>query len=167
MTRSATQPSIRGGSWKSLIVFLLACYLIAALGGLATESSVGTWYQELEKPSFNPPNWLFGPVWTVLYALIAVAGWSVWRLRPSSSVAVALGLFALQLALNLAWTVVFFGLRAPGAALIGIGLLLAAVVANTVAFWRLDRSAAVLLFPYVGWVAFAALLNAAIWRLNS
>ena len=155
------------GSWRSLIVFLLLCYGVATIGGLVTDSSLGTWYRDLAKPSFNPPDWLFGPVWTVLYALIAVAGWSIWRLRPHPAVRAALWVFALQLLLNLSWTAFFFGLRSPALALMAISLLMVVIAANIVLFWRLDQSAAWLLVPYLFWVGFATALNAAIWSLNS
>lgn len=150
----------------ALAGFILLCLLVAAVGGAVTASSVGTWYQGLAKPSFNPPDWVFGPVWTTLYVLMAIAAWRVWRLelarrRP------ALALWALQLALNLCWSFVFFGARAIGPALAEIVVLLAAILATLVLFWRLDRLAGALLVPYAAWVAFAAVLNAALWRLNA
>jgi tryptophan-rich sensory protein len=150
----------------ALAGFILLCLLVAAVGGAVTASSVGTWYQGLAKPSFNPPDWVFGPVWTTLYILMAIAAWRVWRLelarrRP------ALALWALQLALNLCWSFVFFGARAIGPALAEIVVLLAAILATLVLFWRLDRLAGALLVPYAAWVAFAAVLNAALWRLNA
>jgi tryptophan-rich sensory protein len=149
-----------------LIVFLLLCYGVATIGGLVTGPSVGTWYRELAKPSFNPPDWLFGPVWTVLYAFIAVAGWSIWRLRPEPTVRSALWVYALQLFLNLSWSVLFFGLRSPAFGLIAICLLFIAIVVTIPVFWRLDQSAAWLLLPYLFWVGFAVVLNASIWALN-
>lgn len=150
----------------SLLVFLASCFAVAALGGAATASSVGTWYQALAKPAFNPPDWVFAPVWSLLYLTIALAGWRVWRRRARAGARAALAVYALQLALNLGWSLVFFGARQIGAALVEIALLLAAIAATQVLFYRVDRPAAWLLAPYAGWVAFAALLNAALWHLN-
>ena len=147
-------------------VFLALCLGVSALGGLATASSVGTWYQTLAKPAFNPPNWVFAPVWTTLYFMMAIAGWRVWRRDGLQRARWALSLFALQLALNLAWSIVFFGLRSIGAALVEIVVLLLAILATTVVFWQRDRAAGMLFIPYAAWVGFAAILNAALWRLN-
>jgi benzodiazapine receptor len=147
-------------------VFLGICLAVSAFGGIATASSVGTWYQALAKPSFNPPDWLFAPVWTALYFMMAVAGWRVWRRDGLRDAWWALSLFGLQLMLNLAWSIVFFGLRSIGAALIEIVVLLIAVLATTVVFWRRDRAAGALFVPYASWVAFATVLNAALWQLN-
>ncbi|NNG03974.1 MAG: tryptophan-rich sensory protein [Inquilinus sp.] len=146
--------------------FLLACLAVSLLGGLVTATSVGTWYPTLAKPPFNPPAWLFGPVWTALYAMMAVAGWRVWRRAGFVVGRRPLIAFAVQLLLNLGWSAIFFGLRWPGGALVEIVLLLAAVAATMVLFWRIDRWAGWLFLPYLGWTAFAALLNASIWWLN-
>jgi len=149
--------------------FLALCFAVAGAGGAITASSVGGWYQALAKPAFNPPDWIFGPVWTVLYALIAVAGWRAWRLRgwtTRGALNPELLAWAVQLGLNLCWSFVFFGARLIGAALIEIVVLLAAIVVTTRLFWRVDRTAALLLVPYAAWVAYATLLNAALWRLN-
>ena len=148
------------------IAFLVLCLAVAALGGAATASSVGNWYPTLAKPAFNPPNWIFAPVWTALYFMMAVAGWRVWRRDGLRRARWALTLFALQLALNLAWSILFFGMRSIGAALIEIVLLLLAILATALAFWKRERAAGMLFIPYAAWVAFAAVLNAAIWRLN-
>ena len=148
----------------ALAVFLILCLGIGALGALATASSVATWYQTLVKPSFNPPDWVFAPVWTSLYVMIALAGWRVWR-RDGLRGAVAWA-YAAQLALNLAWPFLFFGLRSLGAAAIGSMLLLASVSWTTRLFLVRDRSAGLLFIPYLLWVAFATVLTVAIWRLN-
>ena len=148
------------------IAFLVLCLAVAALGGAATASSVGNWYPTLAKPAFNPPNWIFAPVWTALYFMMAVAGWRVWRSDGLRRARWALTLFALQLALNLGWSILFFGMHSIGAALIEIVVLLLAILATALAFWRHDRAAGMLFVPYAAWVAFAAVLNAAIWRLN-
>lgn len=149
-----------------LVVALLVVFAAAAVGGSATSSSVGDWYQALRKPSFNPPGWVFGPVWTALYAMMAVAAWLVWLRRGLADAQLPLALFGLQLALNMAWSVLFFGLRSPGLAVADIGLLWAAIAGTLVAFWRVSVPAGVLLLPYLAWVSFAALLNYAIWTLN-
>lgn len=149
-----------------LLAFLVICLGISVAGGAATASSVGTWYQTLQKPSFNPPNWLFAPVWTALYIMMAIAGWRVWRAHGLRGARAAMALFAVQLALNLAWSFLFFGYRMIGAALIEIVLLLMAILVTTVLFWKRDRLAGMLFVPYAGWVAFATILNFALWRLN-
>jgi benzodiazapine receptor len=151
--------------YTGLAAFVAINAAVSALGGWATAKSVGTWYQALAKPGFNPPDWVFAPVWTALYLMIAVAGWRAWR-RGGDEARRALVVYAVQLALNLSWSFVFFGARLVGPALLVIAALLAAIVANAALFWRLDRWAGMLLVPYAGWVSFAALLNAAIWRLN-
>jgi benzodiazapine receptor len=149
--------------------FLALSFAVAGAGGAITATSVGGWYQGLAKPWFNPPDWVFGPVWTALYAMIALAAWRVWRLRAwraQGGLEPALLVWSVQLALNLCWSFVFFGARMIGAALLEIVVLLAAIVVTLRLFWRIDRIAAWLLAPYAAWVAFATLLNAALWRLN-
>jgi translocator protein len=149
----------------ALAGFLAACFAVSTLGALSTASGVDTWYPTLAKPPFNPPAWVFGPVWTTLYVMIAVAGWRVWR-RVGFSDRRAFALYGLQLALNLMWSVVFFGLREIGAAFLELVLLWAAIAANAAAFRKHDRIAGLLLLPYLAWVSFAGVLNAAIWMLN-
>jgi len=149
-----------------LLAFLVICFGVSVAGGAATASSVGTWYQTLQKPPFNPPDWLFAPVWTVLYVMMAVAGWRVWRTHGLRGASAAMTLFGIQLALNLVWSFVFFGYRLIGAALIEIVVLLVAIVMTTILLWRRDRLAGVLFIPYAGWVAFATTLNFALWQLN-
>jgi len=153
-------------AYTTLALFILLNAAISALGGWVTASSVGTWYLTLEKPSFNPPNWIFAPVWGALYVMIAIAGWRAWRRSTGPQRQLALTAYAVQLALNLSWSFVFFGARLIGPALAAIAALLAAILANAYLFWRIDRAAAALLLPYAAWVSFATLLNAALWRLN-
>lgn len=148
------------------LFFLFLCYGAAALGSYWTSSSVSTWYAELRKPSFNPPNWIFAPVWSALYFLMATSGWLVWRKAGWSGARFALTLFAGQLTLNVAWSGLFFALRRPGMALIEIVFLLGAIVATAVTFRPVSGLAFWLMVPYALWVAFAALLNFKIWRLN-
>lgn len=144
----------------ALVVFVLlvAC---AALFGARFEP--GDWYASLAKPPLTPPNWVFAPVWSVLYLFIAVAGWLVWK---KDGARCALLLWAAQLILNALWSFIFFGLERPGTALAEISLLLVAVLATAFAFVRVHRPAAALLLPYAVWVAFAGYLNAGIWYLN-
>lgn len=151
----------------ALVAFAVACFAAAGLGSLLTGTSVGTWYAALQKPAWTPPNWVFGPVWTMLYVMMAVAAWLVWGGRGDHQVALPLSLFAVQLALNVAWSGLFFGLRSPGAAFADIVLLGGAIVATLVSFWRVRAAAGVLLAPYLAWVLFASALNLAIWRLNA
>jgi benzodiazapine receptor len=140
--------------------WLVLCFGAAALGA---RFRPGTWYAGLRKPAWNPPNWLFAPVWTVLYAMMAVAAWLVWRHTGLSSEG---ALFVLQLALNAAWTWLFFGIKRPALALVDIIVLWLAIGATIVAFWNVQLLPGVLLVPYLAWVTFAAALNAALWRLN-
>jgi translocator protein len=155
--------------WVVLAALLAASAVVAAAGGLFTQTAPGSWYAGLRLPAWQPPGWLFGPVWTVLYIVMAVAAWRVWDRGRRAGVPVggALGLYFVQLALNLGWTLVFFGLEAPFLAFLEIVLLLAAIVATMLAFVRIDRLAGALFVPYVAWVTFAAALNFAIWRLNA
>jgi benzodiazapine receptor len=148
-----------------LIVCLAAVAAAAAIGGYATSLGLDEWYRALAKPAWNPPDWLFGPVWTLLYILMALAAWLVW-MRGWKAAKYALTLFVVQLILNAAWSWLFFGWRQPGWAFVELVILLAAIIATAVAFARVKPTAAWLLAPYLAWVAFAGLLNFTIWRLN-
>jgi tryptophan-rich sensory protein len=150
----------------ALAAFLLLCLGVSALGGLATSTSVGTWYQTLTKPAFNPPDWVFAPVWTTLFVMMAIAGWRVWRTPPISIRSSALWAFGVQLVLNLAWSALFFWMRSIGLALIEISVFWVSLVGTTILFWRVDRIAGALFLPYVAWVSFAVVLNAALRHLN-
>ena len=150
-----------GGSAALLIASFGLVAVVAAIGGVATSRSVGDWYDSLDRAPWNPPAWLFGPAWTILYVLMAVAAWLVAREGlGDSAVRVALTLYLVQLALNLGWSIVFFGLRRPGLALVVIGALFVAITATAIAFHGISPTAAWLLVPYLAWVAFAASLNA-------
>ena len=157
---------LSGRNLVALAGFVALCFAVAAAGGAVTATSVETWYAGLAKPPFNPPDWVFGPVWTALYLMIAVAGWRVWRRRSESGAWLALGAWGVQLSLYLSWSMLFFGARMIGAALVEIAVLLAAILITAALFWRIDRIAGVLLVPYAAWVGFATVLNAALWRLN-
>ena len=143
------------------IIFL--CLGAGALGALVTAPAIPTWYATLAKPWFNPPNWIFAPVWTALYVMMAVSAWLVWRRGASGA---DRALFVIQLALNIAWSQLFFGLHRVDLALIDIVLLLAAIAAAALSFRTRSAVAALLLVPYLAWVSFATVLNFAIWRLN-
>ena len=150
--------------WMVLAGFVLLCFAAAAMGSGLTKVSVQTWYPTLRKPRFNPPNWVFGPVWSALYLMMATAAWLVWR---SAGWTAALTLFFAQLALNVLWSALFFGMRSPGAAFAEIALLWCTIVLTTIGFAATSALAAALMLPYVAWVAFAAVLNFSIWRLNT
>jgi benzodiazapine receptor len=152
----------------ALGIALAAPFLVAAIGGIATGSSVSTWYPILKKPVWNPPAWVFGPVWTLLYLMMGIASWLVWQIRVQNEAQVrsALGWYGLQLGLNLLWSVIFFGLRQVGLALIEIVALWSTLLITIVKFERIRRDAAGLLLPYLLWTTFAAALNATIWWLN-
>ncbi|HEX6307718.1 MAG TPA: TspO/MBR family protein [Longimicrobiales bacterium] len=146
-----------------LVVALAVCFGAAAVGA---QFMPGPWYDQLAKPAWTPPGAVFGPVWTVLYALMAVAAWLVWKRRRDAPVGFALAMFALQLVLNAAWSWLFFGLERPDLALVDIAVLWCAILVTTIAFWRVRPVAGGLLLPYIAWVTFAAALNWQIWQLN-
>jgi benzodiazapine receptor len=152
--------------WLPLGLFFLLALGAAALGGLATATSVNTWYPTLRKPEWNPPSWIFRPVWTFLYVLMAVATWRAWRIGDTVAARRTVSLYSAQLTLSILWSILFFGLRQPGAALVDIVVLWGVLLVILVRFWHLDRLAAMLWAPVVAWVSFAAILNAAIWSLN-
>ena len=146
---------------------IIAVAAASGIGQLATFPNLAPWYAGLVKPSFNPPNWVFAPVWTTLYVLMAFAVWRILRLPEASAARrLALTLFFVQLALNAAWSWMFFGVHNLLLGAINIVPQLLVIVATVVAFHRLDRIAAWCLAPLVAWVAFASVLNIAIWQLN-
>jgi tryptophan-rich sensory protein len=126
----------------------------------------GAWYASLAKPSWNPPNAIFGPVWSVLYVLMGVAAWLVWRKAGFSNAGAALILFVVQLVLNALWSYLFFGLHRPDMAFLDIVALWVVILVVAALFWRVDRIAGGLMVPYVAWVTFASYLNFVLWRLN-
>ena len=157
------------GTAKDLLALILLvgiCVGIGGLGGAVTVSNLTDWYPTLNKPSFNPPNWVFRPVWTTLFVMMGVAAWRVWRAADRDTTRAPLAFFALQLAVNLGWSVAFFGLRDPGLAVAVILVLDLLVLTTALLFRRIDGLAAMLLVPYLAWIAFATILNIAIWRLN-
>ena len=138
-----------------------------AIGGIVTAGAIPTWYAGLAKPAWNPPNAVFGPVWTVLYVAMGIALAVVWQRSLDPRRRRAVIVFGVQLVLNLAWTLTFFGLRQPGLAVLVIGVLWITIAATIVAFGSINRLAAALLVPYLAWVTFASALNVAVWQLNA
>jgi tryptophan-rich sensory protein len=155
-------------NWFQLIGAIVLCQAAGILGAFFTVKAIPAWYAKLKKPSFNPPNWIFGPVWTVLYTLMGVVLYRLWQLEPGTDGRfLALFLFFLQLALNALWTPIFFGLRALWPALIEVLLMLAAIIVVTLQLTRVDMVSAWLMAPYIVWVSFATRLNYAYAKLNS
>lgn len=148
----------------ALAGFLTVCIGAGALGGAFTARSVKTWYPTLRKPSWNPPSWVFGPVWTALYICMGIAGWLVWR--EGAIMGLPGVLFAVQLGLNVVWSWLFFFRQRPDRAFAEILVLLAAVLTTTLVFWPISQAAGLLFVPYLLWVGFASVLNAAVRRLN-
>ena len=160
MTASSKQKDILG-----LISWLLVSFAVSAIGALASIEA-RSFYGQLTQPAWAPPAWIFGPVWTALYALMAVAAWLVWRAGGFDMHRTALTLFLVQLALNAIWSWLFFALHWGAAALADIFLLWIFILATLIAFWRIRPLAAVLLMPYLAWVSFASVLNYSVWQLN-
>lgn len=162
-------PRSRPTGWRSLLAllgFVAVCLMVGAIGGMMTAPAIDGWYRGLAKPSFTPPDAVFGPVWTVLYVIMGVAAWRIWRVAGLIRGRAALRLFGTQLMLNLLWTFLFFVLQSPAAAFVEILLLIAGIVATIVAFRQHDKWAELAMVPYLMWVLFAAVLNGAIWYLN-
>jgi tryptophan-rich sensory protein len=153
--------------WLGLACAIAVCFVAAGIGSLYTRPAIPVWYASLQKPAWNPPNWAFGPVWTLLYLMMAVAVWLVWRERGFAGARLAITLFALQLLLNAFWSIIFFGWRQPAFALVEIFFLWAVIFATMLCFWQISQPAAWLMCPYLLWVTFAGFLNLAIARLNS
>ncbi len=155
------------GEVKNLAAAIAIPQVSGGLGAVAVAANVRTWYQAIKKPSWNPPSWLFGPVWTVLYLMMGIASWLVWRERARDPEAQeALKLYGIQLGLNAIWTPLFFGFHQIGLAAAEIAVLWVAILATIARFYRIRPAAGLLLVPYHLWTTFAAILNATIWRLN-
>jgi translocator protein len=158
----SVRPS-RARSALTLGGWLFAVFAAASMGGFFHP---GEWYARLEKPAWNPPNWIFGPVWTALYIIMAVTAWMVWKRGGFASQRASLLLFLLQLLFNALWSPLFFGLHKPGLAFVDLVLLWLALLATIAAFWKTRPAAGAMLLPYLAWVTFAGALNFALWRLN-
>ena len=150
-----------------LIIAIIVSELAGIIGSVFTTPSIAGWYAGIAKPALNPPAWVFGPVWTTLFALMGIAAFLVWKKGlDRKDIKIALGIFIGQLVLNTLWSIIFFGLHSPGGALIEIVFLWLAILATIVVFYKISRPAAWLLVPYILWVSFAMYLNYAIWALN-
>lgn len=147
-----------------LIGFISLCLAVGGVSGYFTVAGVREWFPTLVKPSFNPPSWLFAPVWTVLYIMMGIAAWLVWR--QGGDIHLALWMFFIQLGLNFLWSFLFFSLRRIDVALVEILVLWISIATTLCLFWGVDQRSGLLLVPYLAWVSFASLLNAAFWRLN-
>ncbi len=152
--------------YLTLAFFLIVTFAAGAIGSAATFENVRSWYPSLNKPSWNPPGWIFGPVWSCLYTAMAVAAWRVWRIQIGSTAPSVWRVYGTQLGLNALWSLCFFAWRRPDLALLDIAALWTLLVFTLVRFWRIDRVAGWLWAPYVAWVSFAAVLNATIYGLN-
>jgi len=150
----------------SLIVAILICFGAAAVGSFFTAKSVSTWYVTLNKPTWNPPGWLFGPVWTILYLMMATSIWLIWSKFTFKDYPVIYSIFTLQLILNVLWSGIFFGLRQPGWAVMDIAVLWLLILLYVLLTWPVSKAASLLFVPYLLWVGFAGVLNFTIWRLN-
>lgn len=152
---------------SKLIASILICEAAGVAGSIFTTPKISTWYASLNKPSFNPPSWIFGPVWTALFLLMGIALYFVWEAAAKNKKAKeAAAIFGIQLALNILWSYLFFGLQNPFYALIEIFVLWLAILAAIIAFNKIDKKAAYLLLPYILWVSFAAFLNFSLWKMN-
>ena len=150
-----------------MVISILVCLLAGFIGSIATMPSIPTWYASLQKPAFNPPNWIFAPVWTTLFIMMGVAAYLIWdKGLEKKEVRSALAIFGLQLILNVLWSVLFFGIQLPLFAFIDIIMLWASILATIIYFYRISAAAAYLLIPYILWVSFASILNLSIVILN-
>jgi len=152
-----------GRQIPALVFFVVLCFAVAATGGFFPPDE---WYALLNQPTYAPPNWVFGPVWTLLYLLMAVSGWLVWQSESTVSKRAPLAAFGAQLILNAAWSALFFGFHDPGWAVVDICLLWLAILCTIVLFRTHSKTASMLLMPYLAWVSFAAMLNYDFWSLN-
>ena len=148
-----------------LLVWVALSYAAAAVGAIASIDA-GSFYEQLARPAWAPPGWIFGPVWSALYLLMSVAAWLVWREQGAKGLALALALFLIQLAANALWSWLFFAWRYGALAFVEVLVLLALIVATLAAFWRIRRVAGLLLLPYLAWVCFASVLTWAVWQRN-
>ena len=151
-----------------LVFAIIICELAGVIGAIFTTPSIGTWYTTLIKPSISPPNWIFAPVWTILFALMGISLYLIWKNRSVSpnQKKIAIQVFIAQLFLNILWTIIFFGLHSPAGAMVEILSLLTMIIATLFVFDKISKAAAYLLIPYLAWVSFASILNFTIWFLN-
>lgn len=152
--------------YLSLVFFISICYLGAYLGSIATFSSVNGWYSTINKPSFSPPNWIFGPVWTTLYTLMGISMWVIYLEKDKVDIKKQTFYFFSQLFFNCIWSYLFFYLKNPLYGLIDIIILWVLILLTIISFWQINKKASALLIPYILWVSFAGFLNFMIWKLN-
>ena len=153
-------------NYLKLIISVVSCELIGVLGSIFTTKNIPAWYSGLNKPSFNPPDWIFGPVWFTLYLLMGISFYIIWNKSGDSDIKIPVIIFILQLFFNFIWSVIFFGFKMPGLAFIDILILDVLILVCIFLFYPVSNSASYLLIPYLLWVSFAALLNYKIWILN-
>jgi len=147
-----------------LLISIIICELAGVVGSVFTISQINKWYIHLNKPSFNPPNWIFGPVWTTLFVLMGISLYLVWQENKKKKKAIII--FAVQLLLNILWSIIFFGMHSPSVAFFELLMLWFAIVFTIINFYRVSKIASLLLLPYILWVSFAGILNLFIWILN-
>ena len=170
---ASTLAILRSGSevtkrkqWIGLTLFVIVCLGAGGLGAIATTPEIDGWYKTVTKPSWNPPDYVFGPVWSTLFFMMGIAAWLVWEQVGFRGAKLPLGLFGVQLVLNVGWSWIFFAFHQPSWAFVEIVILWLAILATTVEFFRRSGVAGSLMVPYLAWVSFASMLNFAIWQLN-
>jgi translocator protein len=149
-----------------IIVSILIAQGVGVIGSVFTVSSVNIWFETLVKPLWNPPSWVFGPVWITLYTLMGISAYLVWKQKNIAGAKTALKVYGVHLLFNALWSILFFGLKNPGLAFAEIIILLILILITTILFWKINRWAGILMTPYIVWVLFATFLNYAIWTLN-
>ena len=149
-----------------LVISIIIAQGSGLIGSLFTATSVNTWFETISKPTWNPPSWIFGPVWTILYLLMGIAAYIIWQKKDIVGVKVTLLVYGIHLVFNSLWSILFFGLKNPQLAFFEIIVLLILIIITTILFWKIDRWAGALMFPYIAWVSFATVLNYTIWQLN-
>jgi len=149
-----------------LLISILIVFSFGFIGSLFTSSSIVSWYAFINKPLFSPPNWIFAPVWTLLYILMGISAFLIWKKRDNLKTKQALIFYGIQLVLNAFWSIIFFGMHNPGLALLEIIILWIFILITLIKFYKINKTAGVLFIPYLLWVSFASILNYAVWILN-
>jgi translocator protein len=152
--------------WLKLIISILMCQFAGLFGTIFTRKNIPTWFANLKKPIFNPPDWVFGPVWITLYFMMGISFYLIWKNENSSVTKIPIIIFIVHLFLNSIWTIIFFGFKSPGFAFIEIIILWILILICIIQFYPISTTASVLLIPYLLWVSFASVLNFTIWKLN-
>jgi len=149
-----------------LLVFILITLFAGFIGSFFTTPSIASWYAFINKPSFSPPNWLFAPVWSLLYILMGIAAFLIWQKRDNLKTKPALMFYGIQLILNTLWSIIFFGMHNPGLAFLEIIILWSFILITLIKFYKINKTSGILFIPYLIWVSFASILNFAVWMLN-